>query len=148
MDRYARSCSPRLSVTFANSSIGINAILYYAPQIFSSLGLGGNTISLLATGVVGIVMWVATFPAVLYVDKLGRKPLLIAGAIGMATCHMVIAVIVAKNEGLTADGQTGWVHHPAAGWAACAMVWFFIVHFGYSWGMYTSQATILPRTLD
>ncbi|KAK0941843.1 hypothetical protein LTR29_006569 [Friedmanniomyces endolithicus] len=44
---------------------GINAILYYAPQIFQGLGLGGNTISLLATGVVGIVMWLATFPAVI-----------------------------------------------------------------------------------
>lgn len=33
---------------------GINAVLYYAPQIFKALGLSGNTISLLATGVVGI----------------------------------------------------------------------------------------------
>lgn len=34
---------------------GVNAILYYAPSIFASLGLTGNTISLLATGVVGVV---------------------------------------------------------------------------------------------
>ena len=34
---------------------GINAILYYAPSIFKNLGLTGNSISLLATGVVGIV---------------------------------------------------------------------------------------------
>ena len=34
---------------------GVNAILYYAPSIFQSLGLTGNTNSLLATGVVGIV---------------------------------------------------------------------------------------------
>lgn len=34
---------------------GINAILYYAPTIFASLGLTGNTTALLATGVVGIV---------------------------------------------------------------------------------------------
>jgi len=39
---------------------GINAILYYAPQIFEQLGLEGNTNSLLATGVVGIVMFLAT----------------------------------------------------------------------------------------
>lgn len=43
---------------------GINAILYYAPQIFAGLGLSSTTISLLATGVVGIAMWVATIPAV------------------------------------------------------------------------------------
>jgi MFS family permease len=64
---------------------GINAILYYAPTIFKDLGLSGNTTSLLATGVVGIVMFLATIPAVLYIDRLGRKPVLAVGAIGMAT---------------------------------------------------------------
>ena len=64
---------------------GINAILYYAPTIFSDLGLSSNTVSLLATGVVGIVMLLATIPSVLYIDKLGRKPILTIGAIGMAT---------------------------------------------------------------
>ena len=39
---------------------GINAVLYYAPSIFGQLGLTGNTTSLLATGVVGIVMFIAT----------------------------------------------------------------------------------------
>ena len=38
---------------------------------------------LTAFAVVGIVMWFATIPAVLYVDKVGRKPILIVGAIGM-----------------------------------------------------------------
>ncbi|ATZ54559.1 hypothetical protein BCIN_10g05530 [Botrytis cinerea B05.10] len=106
---------------------GINAILYYAPTIFKSLGLSGNTVSLLATGVVGIVMFLATIPSVLYIDKLGRKPILTIGAIGMATCHIIIAVIVAKN-------RDSWEEHKAAGWAAVAMVWLFVIHFGYSWG--------------
>ncbi|KAF2088801.1 general substrate transporter [Saccharata proteae CBS 121410] len=106
---------------------GINAILYYAPQIFKKLGLSSNAVSLLATGVVGIAMWLATIPAVMYVDKLGRKPVLIVGAIGMATCHIIIAVIVAKNE-------DQWPTHQAAGWAAVVMVWLFVIHFGYSWG--------------
>ncbi|GAB7326138.1 hypothetical protein MBLNU13_g10147t1 [Cladosporium sp. NU13] len=106
---------------------GINAVLYYAPQIFKGLGLSGNTTSLLASGVVGIVMWFATMPAVAYVDKVGRKPILIIGAIGMATCHIIIAVIFAKNE-------NQWETHKGAGWAAVVMVWLFVVHFGYSWG--------------
>lgn len=81
----------------------------------------------MASGVVGIVMWFATMPAVLYVDKLGRKPILIIGAIGMASCHIIIAVIFAKNE-------NQWETHKGAGWAAVVMVWLFVVHFGYSWG--------------
>lgn len=112
---------------------GINAVLYYAPQIFAGLGLSSTTVSLLATGVVGIAMWVATMPAVVYVDKVGRKPILIAGAIGMATCHIIIAVITAMD-------QSSWPTHRAAGWAAVAMVWLFVIHFGYSWGESHSNA--------
>lgn len=106
---------------------GINAVLYYAPSIFAQLGMSSNTTSLLATGVVGVVMFLATIPAVMYIDKLGRKPVLIFGALGMATCHFIIAAIFGKNE-------NQWDSHPAAGWAAVAMVWLFVVHFGYSWG--------------
>ncbi|MCJ1351520.1 MAG: hypothetical protein MMC33_001504 [Icmadophila ericetorum] len=106
---------------------GINAVLYYAPSIFSYLGQSTNTTSLLATGVVGILMFLATLPAVLYIDRLGRKPVLVVGAIGMATCHIIIAVIFARNE-------HQWPTHQSAAWAAIAMVWLFVVHFGYSWG--------------
>lgn len=81
--------SGRLTLTtatrFFQQWTGINAILYYAPTIFQNLGLSGNTISLLATGVVGIVMLLATIPTLFYIDKLGRKPILTIGAIGMGT---------------------------------------------------------------
>ncbi|KAM0544674.1 hypothetical protein ACHAPJ_011735 [Fusarium lateritium] len=106
---------------------GINAILYYAPQIFGQLGLSSNTTSLLATGVVGIVMFIATVPAVLWIDRLGRKPVLAVGAVGMGICHLIIAVILARNI-------DRFDQEPAAGWAAICMVWLFVVHFGYSWG--------------
>ncbi|RSL69052.1 hypothetical protein CEP53_002369 [Fusarium sp. AF-6] len=102
-------------------------VLYYAPQIFGQLGLSSNTTSLLATGVVGIAMFIATVPAVLWIDRLGRKPVLIVGAIGMATCHIIIAIILAKNI-------DNFHNHQAAGWGAICMVWLFVVHFGYSWG--------------
>ncbi|KAL1843984.1 hypothetical protein VTJ49DRAFT_6388 [Mycothermus thermophilus] len=106
---------------------GINAVLYYAPFIFEQLGLDLNTTSLLATGVVGIVMFIATIPSVLWIDRTGRKPVLTIGAIGMGTCHIIIAILVAKN-------LDQWHDHAAAGWAAVCMVWLFVVHFGYSWG--------------
>ena len=111
----------------ASQWTGINAVLYYAPFIFQKLGLSGTTTSLLATGVVGIVMLLATIPSVLWIDRVGRKPVLTIGAIGMGTCHLIIAVIVAKN-------MDQWTDQPAAGWAAVCMVWLFVIHFGYSWG--------------
>ncbi|KAF1925236.1 quinate permease [Didymella exigua CBS 183.55] len=106
---------------------GINAVLYYAPSIFGQLGLTGNTTSLLATGVVGIVMFLATIPAVLYIDRAGRRPVLAIGAIGMGVSHIIIAIILAKNI-------NNFHNAKGAGWAAVVMVWLFVIHFGYSWG--------------
>ncbi|KAL4966082.1 putative MFS monosaccharide transporter [Aspergillus stella-maris] len=106
---------------------GVNAILYYAPFIFDGLGLSGNTISLLATGVVGIVMFLATIPAVLWVDNFGRKTILIAGGIGMAASHFIVAGITGSFEGQ-------WEAHRGAGWAAVVFVWVYAVCFGFSWG--------------
>jgi len=106
---------------------GINAILYYAPSIFQSLGLNGNSISLLATGVVGVVMFLTTIPAVIWVDKVGRKPILISGAFIMAACHIIVAI-------LTSLFHNSWDSHKAQGWVACVFVWIFAMAFGYSWG--------------
>jgi len=66
-------------------------------------------------------------PSVLYIDKLGRKPIFTTDTIEMATCHIIVAVIVVKNP-------ESWSTHKATGWAAVAMVWLFVIHFGYSWG--------------
>ena len=69
----------------------------------------------------------ATIPAILYVDRLGRKPVLALGAIGMAICHFIIA-------GIFATYQNDFPAHQGAAWAAIAMVWLFVIHFGWSWG--------------
>ncbi|GAQ45140.1 hypothetical protein AtubIFM56815_000084 [Aspergillus tubingensis] len=106
---------------------GINAINYYAPQVFEGLELGGNTTSLLATGVAGIFEFVFTIPAVLWVDNIGRKKILLAGAIGMAVCHFICAGLIGSYEGTFGE-------HKSAGWATVAFVWIFIINFAYSWG--------------
>jgi len=121
---------------------GINAILYYAPFIFQGVGLSAgdgadNTVSLLATGVVGIVMFLATIPAVLYVDRFGRKTILIVGGIGMAVSHFIVAGITATYGAdweAAAAAQDGSSPHQGAGWAAVVFIWLYASHFGYSWG--------------
>lgn len=102
-------------------------MLYYCPFIFKKIGLEGNTISLLASGVVGILLFLATIPAVLFIDTWGRKPTLIAGAAIMGTCHLVVAIIIARCSG-------DWPAHRAAGWIACTFVWIFAAGFAFSWG--------------
>ncbi|KAJ6115332.1 Major facilitator superfamily domain general substrate transporter [Penicillium sp. IBT 16267x] len=106
---------------------GINAINYYAPYIFQDMQLPGNTTTLLATGVVGIVEFIFTIPAVLWVDQIGRKKILIAGAAGMAMCHFVVA-------GIIGGYQNSWLEHRGAGWTAIVFVWIFVINFAYSWG--------------
>lgn len=108
---------------------GINAINYYAPYIFEDMQLPGNTTTLLATGVVGIVEFLFTIPAVLWVDQIGRKKILMAGAAGMAICHFIVAGIIGSY-------QHSFQEHRGAGWAAIVFVWIFVINFAYSWGMY------------
>ncbi|HKM93054.1 MAG TPA: D-xylose transporter XylE [Prolixibacteraceae bacterium] len=63
--------------------VGINVVLYYAPEIFKTMGSGTDT-ALLQTIIVGIINLSFTVVAIIYVDKIGRKPLMIFGAIGMS----------------------------------------------------------------
>ncbi|KAL8881434.1 MAG: hypothetical protein Q9198_001367 [Flavoplaca austrocitrina] len=115
---FGRVITATVTMLFQQFTV-INAVLYYAPSIFEALGTSSNTTSLLATGVVGVAaIFLATIPAVLYIDKLGRKPVMPAGSLGMGICHFTIPVIFAKN-------RYQWATHKTAGWAAVAMVWFF-----------------------
>jgi sugar porter (SP) family MFS transporter len=59
---------------------GINAIMYYAPTIFKSAGVGTDA-AFTQTVIVGVVNLVFTFVAIGFVDRAGRKPLLIAGTL-------------------------------------------------------------------
>jgi SP family arabinose:H+ symporter-like MFS transporter len=68
---------------------GINAIMYYAPEIFKSTGDGSSS-ALLQTILVGVVNLLFTIVAIKYVDRAGRKGLLMAGSAGMAICLAVI----------------------------------------------------------
>lgn len=63
--------------------VGINVVLYYAPEIFKNMGSGTDT-ALMQTIIVGMINMAFTILAILTVEKFGRKPLMIAGAIGMA----------------------------------------------------------------
>jgi SP family xylose:H+ symportor-like MFS transporter len=69
--------------------IGINAVLYFAPRIFESMGVSDN---MLFTVIMGVINITFTLVAVFTVEKLGRKPLLITGSIGMAIGALGVAL--------------------------------------------------------
>ena len=69
--------------------VGINAVLYFSPRIFESLGMANP---MLQTVIMGIVNITFTLVAIFTVERIGRKPLLIWGSIGMAIGAAGVAV--------------------------------------------------------
>lgn len=68
---------------------GINAIMYYAPEILKSAGFGVDS-ALMQTVLIGVINSIFTFVAIKYIDKAGRKKLLLWGILGMIVCLLVI----------------------------------------------------------
>ena len=73
-----------LAVLFAffNQVSGINAIIYYAPRIFTAAGLAKSA-SLLSTAGIGLVNLIFTMIAIGFIDKIGRKKLMFIGSFGL-----------------------------------------------------------------
>ena len=71
--------------------VGINVVLYYAGDIFRSTG-SGNDSSLLQTIIVGLVNMTFTVVAIFTVDRFGRKPLMLIGALAMAVSMFALGL--------------------------------------------------------
>ncbi len=97
---------------------GINVIMYYAPEIFKQVGSSAD-VAMLQTVAVGSVNMIFTFVAIWAVDRLGRRPLMIWGATGMALAQAGIGI----------SAFTG-----ASPWLLVAFVLGFIACFASSMG--------------
>jgi SP family xylose:H+ symportor-like MFS transporter len=97
---------------------GINAILYYAPEIFKNLGSTAN-VSLLETSILGVVNLIFTVLAIRLVDKKGRKPLLMMGSVGMTIALGAVGSFVYF------DISNSWV---------LPFMLLFMASFSISWG--------------
>ncbi len=83
---------------------GINVVMYYAPTIFKLAGFNTDYEQMWGTVVVGITNVLATFIAIAFVDRLGRKPIMYAGfvtmGLAMGTVGMFFNMGIDKNPGL------------------------------------------------
>ncbi|OJJ94985.1 hypothetical protein ASPACDRAFT_1892153 [Aspergillus aculeatus ATCC 16872] len=140
-DNFKRVAMAWLVMFFQQWS-GIDAIIYYASNVFQSLGLTSGTSALLATGVTGVVFFVCTIPAMLVIDRVGRKPMLLLGSTVMFIAMIIAGVIVAKF-------RHDWPGHPAAGWTAVAFIWVYVGAFGATWGpaSWTLVSEIFPLSI-
>ncbi|CVK16375.1 MFS transporter, sugar porter (SP) family [Apibacter mensalis] len=105
---------------------GINAVLIFAPDIFRSAGVGGDT-ALLQSMIVGIVNVLMTIVALKLVDSKGRKTLLLWGAFGMAISlgYLTYAFLqVEKNSMGVLIALLGYISFFAASFAP--VMWVII----------------------
>lgn len=72
-------------LAFFSQITGINAIIYYAPEIFKNIGFGADS-AMFQTLIIGIVNTIFTFVAIAFIDKYGRRTLLLWGISGMIIC--------------------------------------------------------------
>ncbi|MDP4223889.1 MAG: D-xylose transporter XylE [Bacteroidota bacterium] len=112
---------------------GINAILYYAPKIFQNTGIRLDT-SLLQTILVGAANLIFTVIAIITVDRLGRKPLLMLGGLLMGLTMVAI--------GLT-------FYSSGKNIVALVFILIYIAGFAMSWGpvMWVMLSEIFPNSI-
>jgi SP family xylose:H+ symportor-like MFS transporter len=91
---------------------GINVFLYYAPTIFSRVTHSGD-VSLRETVVLGVVNVVFTILAMVFVDRAGRKLLLLAGSFGMALC------LLAMGWAIMHESASAWLLLFVIAYVAC-----------------------------
>ncbi|KND94385.1 High-affinity glucose transporter [Tolypocladium ophioglossoides CBS 100239] len=99
---------------------GINVISYYAPYVFESAGWVGHD-AVLMTGLNGITYFLSTIPPWYLVDRWGRRPILLSGALAMAISLSLISYFIYLD----------------ISWTRRLVVLFVMIYnaaFGYSWG--------------
>lgn len=113
---------------------GINVVMYYAPAIFKSAGFGNDS-ALLQTALMGMVNLTFAVVSMFFVDKMGRKPLMVIGSIGMSIA-------------LTALALTFITGH-AKGYFVLVCIMFYLAAFGFSLGpvVFVLISEIFPNRL-
>ena len=114
--------------------VGINVIFYYSTTLWQSVGFAESDSFSISVGT-AVLNVLVTLVAVAFVDKVGRRPLLLAGSAGMALGLGAVTVAFTQAQLVDAgDGTTtATLDQP---WGVIALVGanLFVVAFGASWG--------------
>lgn len=121
---FRRAVFLGISLQVVQQLTGINVIMYYAPRIFGMAGFESTSEQMWGTVVVGITNVLATFIAIAFVDRLGRKPIMYAGFVVMGTSLLAVGTLF----------HSGIEQHVGLGYAAAGALLLFIVGFAMSAG--------------
>ncbi|KAM5343408.1 hypothetical protein ACJ41O_011945 [Fusarium nematophilum] len=130
-----------IGLMFFQQFVGINALIYYSPTLFKTMGLNYQ-MQLDMSGVLNICQVVACFWSLWGMDRFGRRRLLLGGGVCMIVSHFIISVLVGKY-------QNSWESHKTEGWVSVAFLFFFMLTFGATWGPipWAMPAEIFPSSL-
>lgn len=121
-------------------------ILYFAPIIFSQAGFPSRQGSFLASGISGIINFIFTIPAQLYVDKVGRRPPLLIGGLIISAALLTLGSLYASYGVPLPDGGTGLVSGPPK-YIAITSIYIIVAAFASTWAivgkLYTAE--IIPN---
>jgi sugar porter (SP) family MFS transporter len=125
--RYGFPILLAIAIGAFNQLSGINAILYYLNDIFAAAGASRISSSQQAVAI-GAMNLAATLLGMSLIDKVGRKTLLLIGAVGTAICLAAVAAIFATGQ-----------NKPLLVWALVAYIAFFAVSQGACVWVYLSE---------
>lgn len=118
------------SLFFWQNTSGINAINYYSPTVFKSIGITGTNTSLFTTGIFGIVKALVTIIWLFFlIDNLGRRNLLMFGAFGGALCLYYVGAYI-KIADPSAHPTTNIT---SGGISAMAFFYLWTIFYTPSW---------------
>jgi MFS transporter, SP family, sugar:H+ symporter len=114
--------------------VGINVIFYYSTTLWQAVGFSESQ-SFLASVINGLINVISTVVAILIVDKVGRRPMLLAGSLGMTITLLVMAVSFSQSMPAVSESGEATVALPGA-WGPIALVAanLFVVSFAITWG--------------
>ena len=116
--------------------VGINVIFYYSATLWHAVGFTHDD-ALAITVITSVTNIAVTLVAIALVDRLGRKPLLIIGSVGMALTLGVMTWIFGTAPAVTVAGSAQPQLGSAAGVIAVIAANLYVVFFGVSWGPVT-----------
>jgi sugar porter (SP) family MFS transporter len=113
--------------------VGINVIFYYSATLWHAVGFTQED-ALAITVITSVTNIVVTLVAIALIDRLGRRPLLIIGSLGMALTLGVMAYVFGTAPSAMIAGSAQPQLGPAAGLIAVISANLYVVFFGVSWG--------------
>ncbi len=124
--------------------VGINVVFYYGAVLWQSVGFS-EADALQINILSGLLSIAAVILALCLIDKIGRKPLLLIGSIGMAVTLAIVAIAFAGAD--TVDGQL--VLSDISGKVALVSANAYVMFFNFSWGpvMWVMLAEMFPNKI-